>query len=607
MKKEHTAKKPGWLFRFKSIRTSILLSFAVLVISALAIFLVFSMNFTQNAVLENSIDYTSQLVDQLNADIDSYMNYMENIAELVTSGSNVSDVLFSKNILRRESAKGRIAEQFATVLSTRSDICNIGILGDNGRYLINNEEAVYNEYANIEGMKWYQQTMAAGGTPVVSYSHVQNIVKDSYQWVVTLSMGLKNPDTGDIEGIFFIDLNYSAISDLCEQINLGNKGYLFILDSEGNIVYHPWQQLLYNGLKTERIQEVLDAEDGSFVTKEGDNSKLYTLSRSEKTGWTVAGVAYTNELMKNKEEMQLMYLVAAFVLFLAAILFAALITSGITKPVKTLRNFMKEVEQGHFDHVYIPVYGENEFASLNNSFNIMADRIQELMEANVQEQKEKRKSELQALQAQINPHFLYNTLDSIIWMAEWGKNKEVVLMTSSLAKLLRQSISNEKEIVTIEQEIDYTRSYLTIQKMRYKDQLEFEIDVDPDILKVPIVKLVVQPLAENAIYHSIKYMEEKGTIRITGEEKDGDILLNVSDDGVGMDAETLAHILEKKPDDRERKHKGVGIYNVHNRLQLYYGKEYGLSYESAKGQGTTVHIRIPNTYQEEAGHEQEEI
>ena len=221
----------------------------------------------------------------------------------------------------------------------------------------------------------------------------------------------------------------------------------------------------------------------------------------------------------------------------------------------------------------------------------MTRKIQKLMEQSEKEQKAKRRYELKVLQSQINPHFLYNTLDSIIWMAEWGKNQEVVKMTSSLARLLRRSISNEQEVVTIEEEIDYTEAYLTIQKMRYQDKLEYEIEAEPDIRKEETVKLVLQPVVENAIYHGIKYKDGKGLIQIRGFREGGDIILQVEDDGRGMDQDTLEHIFEKHV--RDTKSNGVGLQNVHERIRLYYGAAYGLSFESEPGKGTVVTIRLP--------------
>ena len=230
---------------------------------------------------------------------------------------------------------------------------------------------------------------------------------------------------------------------------------------------------------------------------------------------------------------------------------------------------MKKVQEGDFSVSDVVVDSENEIGSLTKSFDAMTHRIQELMEQNVYEQEQKRKSELKALQSQINPHFLYNTLDSIIWMAEGKKNEEVVLMTASLARLLRQSISNEDEVVPIINEVEYAKGYLTIQKMRYKDKLEFQIDVDSSILYIPLIKLVLQPIIENAIYHGLKYKESKGLLIVKGFMKDGNAVLQVIDDGVGMDEETLNRIFEKHK--VNYRSNGVGVYNVQRRLSMYYG------------------------------------
>ena len=618
-------KKRTWLLRFKSIRTSILVTFSVLIISALLIFIAFSINYTEDAVIENSQDYAMQLVEQVNGSLDTYIDYMGNIAYMIIGNQDAG--IFLKDGYSEETedtdqterlagheadmyhseadnAKQRLTEQFQTILDSRPDISSIGILGENGKYLINRDDVTLNEYVNYKEVDWYRNALEGGDILTgevkasISPSHVQNIIKDSYPWVVTLSTPIVDRNTQEILGVFFVDLNYSSINSLGKNISLGNRGYVFILDDEANIIYHPQQQLLYSGVKTECIDEVLEAENGSFVVKEKDDSKVYTFRRSEKTGWTVVGVSYLSELMKNRESMQNAYFLSGLILFAAAILLASLISGEISRPLKQLQQSMKEVEKGNFDVEKIVIDADNEISDLGTTFRIMTERIRKLMDENVREQKEKRKSELNALQSQINPHFLYNTLDSIIWMAESGKNQEVVLMTSSLARLLRQSISNEDEIVTIEQEISYTKSYLTIQKMRYKDQLEFEIDVQPESLHMPIVKLVIQPLVENAIYHGIKYARNKGMLMISVRIRREKLVITIADNGPGMEPEVVKHILEKP--DRGGKTGKVGVYNVHNRLQLYYGSQYGLSYESAPGAGTMVFVTIPNPEWKEA-------
>ncbi len=568
-------------------------SFSMLIMSALLIFLVISLEYTQDTVLNNSISYTKQIIELINYDIDSYIDYMENISILVSNNTDVQEYLFGTeaNESQIQNAYNRILAQFKTVTETRSDISNIVVMTDNGRSILNGGQDKLSEYIDLYDLDWAVKAMLNADSTVLSSSHVQNMIKNNYQWVVTLSRSIKNPYTNENAGLFFIDLNYNVISDLCENNSLGNKGYVYIIDEEGSVIYHPQQQLIYSGLKEERIDEVLYNESNYFITNEGNNSRLYTISKSQKTGWTIVGVAYISELMNKKEETQIIYMVIAIALLAVAMIISSFLSSGITKPITLLKESMKEVEKGNFDNANIVVTVDNEIGSLSKSFNIMIEKINNLIGQNVYEQKQKRKSELKALQSQINPHFLYNTLDSIIWMAESGKTKEVVVMTSSLAKLMRQNFSNQSEVVTIAQEMEYTKSYLTIQKMRYKDKLEFEIDMKEEIKNYEIVKLVLQPIVENAIYHGIKYKEDIGVITIIGFLENENIIIKVCDNGAGMDAEMLAHIFDEHK--VNYKANGVGVFNVQMRLQLFYGPEYGMEYKSELGKGTVATVKIP--------------
>ncbi len=578
------------LTRFRSIRTSMIVSFATLIIFALLTFLVLSLRYTESTVLENSTEYTSQLIGQVNNDIDSYINYMENLSFIVANNTDVRDYLFAENLTeqRKNQLQERITALFENVKDTRGDITNIAVIPQTREPLINNGVERLNPYVDVKELSWYQEALKARGEAAISSSHVQNAVQEHYDWVVTLSRYISNRVTPEIGGVFFVDLNYNAIQDLCERISLGNKGYIYILDQSGAIVYHPQQQLIYSGMKQELLSEVMETEESSFLTEDG---KLYTISRSEATGWTVVGVSYVSELMAGADSARLVYALTALVLFAAALALAYLLSREITKPIQRLQGSMKEVERGNFDNAAIQVWDDNEIGSLSRSFNIMTEEIQKLMKQSEREQRAKRKYELRVLQSQISPHFLYNTLDSIIWMAEWGKNQEVVTMTSSLARLLRRTISNEQELVTIAEEIDCTEAYLTIQKMRYKDKLEYEIELEDGIGREKIVKLVLQPLVENAIYHGIKYKEGRGLIQIRVFCQDDCIVLQVEDDGKGMDEETLAHIFEQHI--RDTRSNGVGVNNVNERIRLFYGAEYGLSFKSEPEKGTTATIRIP--------------
>ena len=565
------------------INQSLLLIVGIAVLS----FMIISINQTNQTVKNTSAEYTSQLIQMVNENIEDYIGNMENIAHIVTGNSDVRNFLYTVNDDEtvHNTYSQKVAEQFKTLKETRNDIYNIGILGNDGRYMINDRYTVMNIHANLEEQEWYYK--AKRGQEVISSSHVQNIVENEYHWVVTLSREIPNLLDPEKNGVFFVDLNYSSISNLCEEINLGTKGYVFILDDQGNLVYHPKQQLIYSGLWEENLDTVMNATEKEIYSPDG--TRLFTISKSEKTGWTVVGVTYMDEMLSGTKRIRVMYYLMAVILIGVAFLLSILLSDMITMPLRKLRESMKSVENGNFDlEIEEPQTGD-EISDLFRGFKIMILKIRQLMEHGIQEQREKRKMELNALQAQINPHFLYNTLDSIIWMAEDGDTRDVVLMTSALARLLRKSISNKNETVMLSEEIEYTRSYLTIQKMRYKDKLEYEIDVDSSIHHAEIVKLIVQPLVENSIYHGIKNKEKgKGMVRIEGRYEDDEIVIRISDNGVGMTPEQLKHVFDTK-------RNGVGVQNVQHRIQLYYGTDYGLSFESVENVGTTVTIRLPDT------------
>ncbi|MDO4306163.1 MAG: sensor histidine kinase [Eubacteriales bacterium] len=587
------------LGKMKSIQNAIFAAVSILVLSAVLIVTAVSMKYTRSSIFENSVVYTRTIIHQMNQNIDSYINYMDNIASMLAESEDAQYYLFSD--LESGENRSRLLSQYAAILKGRDDIKNLGILRIGGKYLINEGTQQLNANLDIEAQEWYQEAMKSDGESGLTSSHVQHAIAGERPWVITLSRRIPNTmeASGGEDGVFFIDLNYSAISELCDQNSIGEKGYVFILDAEGNIVYHPQQQQLYNELQTENIEIVMNADSDTVLTDDGDNGKLYTISRSEKTGWTVVGCTNVGELLKRSRQAQSIYLLTAIVLVIGSLLISSAIARNITLPIQRLRDSMARVQVGDFEAADVEVVSENEIGSLTTSFNVMTHRIQELMEQNIYEQEEKRKSELKALQSQINPHFLYNTLDSIIWMAEGKKNEEVVLMTASLARLLRQSISNEDELVSVGQEVEYARSYLTIQKMRYKDKLEFQIDVAPEICGVQIIKLVLQPIIENAIYHGLKYKESRGLLVVHGYRDGNNAVLEVIDNGVGMDQETLEHIFEQHKVNYHS--NGVGVYNVQKRLQLYYGKEYGIAYESRTGQGTKATITIP--MDQEVAHE----
>ena len=594
------------LRHFKSVRSALFAAISVMVLCAVVIVVAISLRFTRTSVFDNAVVYTRTIVRQTNQNIDSYIDYMDNIVTMVSGSRDTQSFLYNKDeeTLQVSECRQRLVEQFRTILKSRSDIRNIGLIQKDGNRLFNNGGQQKNAYLDLDTQAWYKNAITSNRS-VLTSSHVQHVIRGERPWVITVSRGVRNfTGSGNREGVVFIDLNYSAISELCDQNSIGSKGYVFLLDQDGNVVYHPQQQQLYNELQTENIDLVMNTDKETLMDGSGDNAKIYTISRSEKTGWTVVGCTNVAELLKDSKKARSIYVLVAAILVVVALVLSNLISRNITRPLQQLRDSMARVQEGDFRAAEVEVTSRNEVGSLTRSFNVMTSRIQELMKQNIYEQQQKRKSELKALQSQINPHFLYNTLDSIIWMAEGKKNEEVVVMTASLARLLRQSISNEEEQVPIGQEVEYARSYLTIQKMRYKDKLEFQIQVDAQIMGVPIIKLVLQPLIENAIYHGLKYKEGKGLLIVRGYREGENAVIQIKDNGAGMDEQTLSHIFEKHK--VNYRSNGVGVYNVQKRLQLYYGMDYGITYSSRQGEGTTASIVIPMNMipmKQEADHE----
>ena len=586
--------KLGLFPRFRSIQTNMVLAFVLLILMTILIMSVVSYYLSKDAVQSNTQTYTTELVKQVNNNIKSYVNGMKYISDMVDSNPNVQQYLSQNKYgspAEKQSSKQAVADFLGSMAVSRADISSVSLFGYNGQFVTGTKGLELNPFIDIPSLSWYRNAKAAGGAYVISPSHVQPVFKDKYPWVVSLSMELVSKDGRTKLGIFLIDLNFSVMNDMLQDIRLGQRGYLFIVDSKGKIVYHPQQQLVYSSLKTEKIAEVLQINNGNFTIDEGGSSRMYTVQESD-FGWKTVGVSFVDELVGNKNEVRVSFVFLGLICIVLAIVISLFLSQRVSQPIKQLQGYMKEVEKGNFD-IQVPVPTTIEIGRLARAFNIMVGRIKELMSQVVRDQELKRKSEMNALQAQINPHFLYNTLDSIIWMAESKKSQEVVLMTSALAKLFRASISKGEELVTIETELEHITNYLKIQKMRYKNKLDYQIEISDSVSQYKTIKVILQPIVENAIYHGIKMKRGPGLITISSEETEKDILLIVADNGSGMDEEKLAKLLT--PLDEGEEGSGVGVRNVHGRLKLYFGAQYGLVYKSIIGEGTTVRIRFPKS------------
>ena len=283
-------------------------------------------------------------------------------------------------------------------------------------------------------------------------------------------------------------------------------------------------------------------------------------------------------------------IIVALVIVVTA--FALFIVSGMLRPLRVLYHATQKVAEGDFD-ARAKVNTHDEIAVLAQGFNNMADNIQSLVDKVKEDERKMRQLDLRLLQEQINPHFLYNTLDTIVWLIEGNESDQAVNMVVTLSNFFRLVLSKGKEFISIKEEEQHISSYLKIQKMRYHDIMEYDIQIDKVLYDYQILKLTLQPLVENALYHGIKYKRAKGYIHITGE-KDGNVIhLAVRDNGIGMDQDELDQILEEFEHSGKTHEKGFGLANVNERIRMYFGTEYGMTIQSKKGKGTLVEISIP--------------
>ena len=300
----------------------------------------------------------------------------------------------------------------------------------------------------------------------------------------------------------------------------------------------------------------------------------------------------TDTLQKQIGRFMVVCSILIAVLIAVVAVSAVMIVSGILQPIRQLNSVTEKIAQGDFD-ARAQVNSDDEVAELAVSFNKMAGNMQSLIDKVKEDERKMRKADLRLLQEQIQPHFLYNTLDTIVWLIESNEPDEAVTMVVTLSDFFREILSKGKEFISIKEEEKHISSYLQIQEMRYRDILEYDIQLDQVIYKYQILKLTLQPVVENALYHGIKYKRAKGCIHIHGE-KEGDIIrLTVRDDGVGMDEEELAQLRQQIEKPCQETEKGFGLANVNERIHMYFGYEYGMKIESEKGKGTTVEIVIP--------------
>ena len=569
------------------IRSIIFLYFTITAAAA-SIFIGLSLYTRMSGQVSETVMEENQiLIDQVNRSVE---NYLKTVMKL-------SDSLYYSIIKNADLSDPSVGERFNLLYENNMDQTDsIALFSADGELLESVPALRVRNNLDVTREAWFSYTLDRTENQHFFLPQVQQIFEsssDQYRWVIPMTRVVEiTKGTDTVQGILLIHLNYTGLKLLLDGVTLGNEGYIYLIDGNGEIIYHPRAQLIDSGLEHENNRAVSEDRDGIYQETFHGEERVITVKSVGYTGWKLIGVAPRQTVSLNSLKTQLLVVfVAAFILFLMSLV-NSYISSRITTPIRKLELSVNEIEKGNLN-AKVDAEGSYEIRHLGQSVQNMAKQIQVLMADIVSEHEKKRKQEFDTLQSQINPHFLYNTLDIIVWMIENEKPDQAVKAVTALARFFRISLSRGKSIITVKDELEHVRNYLMIQHMRFKNRFSYTIEAEDEVLELASLKLMLQPLVENAIYHGMEFMDGDGEIFISAWKEGEDLYLKVSDNGLGMTEEQVARLFSDTPHTGSSRGSGIGVKNVNERIRLYFGSEYGLSIESEPDEGTVVTIHLP--------------
>ena len=465
-----------------------------------------------------------------------------------------------------------IHQLFDTILQSHPDFRAILFVTKDGRILKTGMDEEMVTSSDMMAQEWYKEAVIKSNTPII-----KSTKNHSNQVVISISQEIKGED-GQHLGVIRLDVDYQELEKYVKELSLGTNGYAFVIEKDGTIIYHPDSEVFESVEKQMSVQDISNSPMDSMVSEDFFVHK----STIGNVDWVLVGVSSFSSFKETS--LKLLAIVSAVgIISLMICMFGiyALIRYQLL-PVKQLGQVMKKVEEGDTT-IRAQENGAEEFQVLAASFNQMLEKIEKLMQDEKEQEALTRVYELKALTSQINPHFLYNTLDTIIWMAEFQDHKKVVEITKALSNYFRLSLNAGEEIVTLRQELEHVRQYLFIQKERYGDKLEYYIDELDGIPELTLPKIVLQPLVENAIYHGIKESERPGKITVIVSKRDAFVDICIADNGVGIEQNTTS----------KKELGGVGLRNIQERLTLFFGESFSMEIQSEKNVYTKVYLHLP--------------
>ncbi len=530
---------------------------------------------------------TREKVEQVTANLETIIASLEKVLKMTLETPALQNFYRTGETF---SDQDELEYLFRSVCVSHPEITGLMAVNDSGESFSVRLERIMRDPLFSED--WYQQVRGSSKDfDLITRPIGRNLVNTAGvgpDEIVSFIKAVRLPLTGLFQGVLLADLHLEYLEKSFDYPGQDGSSFFCILDAEGNFVYAPVNPVVY------RINPEWFTDSDQIVEKtiQGRGYR-FIYSPSSYTGWKTIGVYYLEEALQPVRFVLVSALFITLVTVFLTVTISMIYTNAVSKPVMELRAVMEKAGRGDLAVRY---EGKNrdEIGELGNGLNLMLQEIEALLNLVYKEQKSKREAELRIMQQQIKPHFLYNTLDTILWMAEENEPAQIVKLVTALTKLFRITLSQGREVISVQNEIEHARSYLIIQKSRYEDKFEYEIECPESLRRFQVQKMILQPLVENSIYHGIKEKDGRGHIRISVELNSDTLVFTVSDNGAGIGKSTLESIRKGLScSNHEPDGTAFALYNVNDRIRLTYGDTFGLFVESREGEGTVVKIIHP--------------
>lgn len=541
-----------------------------------------------DAMLASTTESAGQLADNAMDKVDRYIADLKRSTILPLYNKDVQKYLDQKGT---DWDKNSSVNMFLMYLAnTKEEISAVYMTDRYGTIFYFNKPGLNELYPYERLAEWQERTREAGLAPVLVGTYPVRVNGSEERQVFSVMRSIQSVSTLKEIGIIVIDVDIRLFEGIIHPLNSVTHGDTVIVDEDGKIVYNSDPERLGENLTGNALLAGAVNSRGSFRLNIDGEPHIAVYSVSESTGWKTLVTIPLRELLAPIKQSRDAMMAMTLSILGFALAVAMFISYALTKPLKRTVQLMKQVQRGKLD-VRVNVKHNDEIGMLGSHFNRMLGRVQDLLQEVYETEKSKQKADMLALQNQINPHFIYNTLESIRMLAELNDDDRVAELTYLLGQLLRYSITRSDEISTVQRELEHVENYLQLLQIRFPEKIGYRFIVPESFYLLPIIKLVFQPIVENAVFHGLEKQENAGMISITAWNEREDVVFAVYDDGVGMTPERLAGLKESLNDGKTDKF-GIGLRNVNERIRLHYGEGSGLDVTSMPGEGTTVTLRI---------------